>query len=644
MVTTKNSSRLRSDRSLYFQLDDDAVQYFSPLDRPEYTFPSTTASCGPEREPLTVLSLSRSSYKLPRDASVGTLVQNAIDNDDVISPRWLQKVAVILDGDDNDITESGISGSELECLRDRYGTTDIILDNRIPMIDQNARHGAPTVHPLELDTTQHVASGAYLAKSTDGILKLYPVYRLHPDKTSAHVTGCYPSPEGDGAYKTLDKTDSRKHNSIPVRSRLSGSGPRVTVKDIYDVQGLVTGNGSRICTEHGEPAKANAMSIQALLDSGVQIVGKTQCNEFAGRGPNIEENTQFCYPWSLRADGYQSVGGSSSGAASALIAADYLDAALTSDTCGSTLYPAGCSGLYGIRPTHGSVSMQGVLSFCPESDTVGIMSRDPAILTDLARKWFSTSDKVKPHTKLPKEVLVPSDDLKDMSSDIKNRFEIFIEKVSHNLGMTVKYINMSIEGPNEEKGMITPTEFRLLNLADQWRDVGKEFVDHYEKANDGRWPPLGGYTRSGWKKAKAEDWSEENFRFYKDKLAKTGDMISNLFRSDEESISRSIFINLWDPSSYPYYREKSLLADHLTPPSVQPVGPVHLPAYSGCPTIVAPFDQTPFKSVISGKEEMHPLAVSIMGSQGSDLMLAEIVDTLTAADVLKTVKTGREAF
>ncbi|WVQ67019.1 uncharacterized protein L199_005211 [Kwoniella botswanensis] len=644
MVTGKNSSRLTSDQSLYFQLDDDKADYFSPLDAPEYTFPSTTACWGSEPEPLTVLSLPRDSFKLPRDASVETLVQNAIDNDDVISPRWLQKVAVVHDGDNDDDTESGISGSQLECLKNRYGTTDITLDSRIPMIDQNAKHGAPTVHTLELVTTRDVASGAYLAKSMDGVLKLYPVYRLHPDKTSAHVTGCYPSPEGDGTYKTLNKTDSRKHNLIPVRSKSSGSGPRVTVKDIYDVQGLVTGNGSRICTEHGEPAKANATSIQALLDSEVQIVGKTQCNEFAGRGPNIEENTQFSYPWSLRADGYQSVGGSSSGAASALIAADYLDAALTSDTCGSTLYPAGCSGLYGMRPTHGAVSMQGVLSFCPESDTVGIMSRDPAILTDLARKWFSTSDKVKPHTKLPKEVLVPSDDLKNMSSDVKNRFETFIEKVSHNLGMTVKYINMSIEGPNEEKCMITPAEFRLLNLADQWRDVGKEFVDDYEKANDGRWPPLGGYTRSGWKKAKAEHWSEEDFGFYKDKLAKTGEMITKLFRPNQESISESIFINLWDPSSYPYYREKSLLADHLTPPSVQPVSPVHLPAYSGCPTIVAPFDQVPFNSVISGKEEMHPLAVSMMGPQGSDLMLAEIVDKLTSADILKTVKTGREAF
>ncbi|KAK6909449.1 hypothetical protein I203_103467 [Kwoniella mangroviensis CBS 8507] len=512
------------------------------------------------------------------------------------------------------------------------------------MIDQNAKHGAPTVHPLELDTKRDVASGAYLAKSMDGFLNLYPVYRLHPDKTSAHVTGCYPCPDGDGAYKTLDKTDSRKHNLVPVRSRLSGLGPRVKVKDIYDVQGLVTGNGSRICTEHGEPAKANATSIQALLNSGVQIVGKTQCNEFAGRGPNIEENSQFCYPWSLRADGYQSVGGSSSGAASALIAADYLDAALTSDTCGSTLYPAGCSGLYGMRPTHGAVSMQGVLSFCPESDTVGIMSRDPAILTNLARRWFSKSQKTKVHTRLPKEIFVPSDDLEDMNSEIKSRYQRLIEQVSNALDMTVRYISMIEEGPNEKKGIITTAGFSLLTLAEQWRDVGKKFVERYEKDNEGRWPPLGRYISHGWKQAKDNNWSVYDLNDCTDQLATTGEMINDLFEPDEESISRSIFLNLWDPSWFPYYREESLSAGHLSAPSTQPINPVYLPAWSGCPTIVAPFDQVPFNSVISEKEEMHPLAVSIMGPQGSDLMLAEIIDKLTSADVLKTVKTGREAY
>ncbi|WWD03614.1 hypothetical protein V865_001669 [Kwoniella europaea PYCC6329] len=488
------------------------------------------------------------------------------------------------------------------------------------MIDQNAKHGAPTIHPLELDTTREVASGAYLAKSMDGILELYPVYRLHPDKSSAHVTGCYPCPEGDGTYKTLHKTDSRKHNLIPVRSRLSDSGPRVTVKDIYDVPGLVTGNGSRICTEHGEPAKANATSIQALLDSGVQIVGKTQCNEFAGRGPNIEENTQFCYPWSLRADGYQSVGGSSSGAASSPIAADYIDAALTSDTCGSTLYPAGCGGLYGMRPTQGAVSMQGVLSFCPESETVGIMSRDSTVLTDLAGRCFSDSDKVKVHTRLPKEILVPSDDLRDMDAHI---------------------YQYEGRGPNEGKGIITPGEFRSLIFAEQWRDVGKEIVEKYEIENEDRWPPIGSYISSGWKQAKDNDWSREDFEHYTNKIAKTGKGFNDLFEHDEDSICKSLFINLWNPSGFPYYREKSLNAHHLTDPSKQPIDAAYLPAWSGCPAIVAPFDQTPFKSVVSEKEELHPLAVSIMGSQGLGV---KIVDRLTAADVLKTVKTGREAF
>ena len=48
-----------------------------------------------------------------------------------------------------------------------------------------------------------------------------------------------------------------------------------------------------------------------------------------------------------------------------------VDFAVGSDTAGSVRIPASYQGLFGFRPTHGAISMAGVVPLAPSYDTVG---------------------------------------------------------------------------------------------------------------------------------------------------------------------------------------------------------------------------------------------------------------------------------
>ena len=61
-------------------------------------------------------------------------------------------------------------------------------------------------------------------------------------------------------------------------------------------------------------------------------------------------------------------GGSSSGPASA-VALGQADIGLGTDTAGSIRVPASYQGLWGLRTTHGAVSLEGVAPLAPRYDT-----------------------------------------------------------------------------------------------------------------------------------------------------------------------------------------------------------------------------------------------------------------------------------
>ena len=112
--------------------------------------------------------------------------------------------------------------------------------------------------------------------------------------------------------------------------------------------------------------------MQILLDAGAGIAGKTITDEISLGLLGI--NRHHGTPVNPRASDLVP-GGSSSGSASA-VAGGLADFALGTDSGGSVRTPSSFCGLYGLRPTHGRISVAGLMTQAPSFDTVGYFTRD----------------------------------------------------------------------------------------------------------------------------------------------------------------------------------------------------------------------------------------------------------------------------
>ncbi|MFM0391789.1 amidase [Paraburkholderia phytofirmans] len=165
-----------------------------------------------------------------------------------------------------------------------------------------------------------------------------------------------------------------------VQLAATASGPldglRFAVKDLIDVAGVTTGGGNPDWLSIHSPARVHAPCVDALLAAGAMLDGKTITDELAYslEGGNHHYGTPLNPRWPRALPG-----GSSSGSASAVANGD-VDFALGTDTGGSVRVPAAFCGLFGMRPSHGAIALDGVLPFAPCFDTVGWFARSIDVL------------------------------------------------------------------------------------------------------------------------------------------------------------------------------------------------------------------------------------------------------------------------
>ncbi|SMX82496.1 aspartyl-tRNA(Asn)/glutamyl-tRNA(Gln) amidotransferase subunit A [Brevibacterium iodinum ATCC 49514] len=160
----------------------------------------------------------------------------------------------------------------------------------------------------------------------------------------------------------------------------SGQPPRrlegipFAIKDVIDVAGYPTTMGSKVSL--AEAAATSAPTVTVLEEAGAIPVAKTNCQEYS-YGILGDESAfgRVINP----VDPVLCTAGSSSGSA-ALVAAGAVPLALGTDTAGSVRVPAACQGVFGFKPSFGTVPVDGVFPLSPAFDTVGLFASDLGLL------------------------------------------------------------------------------------------------------------------------------------------------------------------------------------------------------------------------------------------------------------------------
>ncbi|WP_445502129.1 amidase [Microvirga sp. G4-2] len=216
------------------------------------------------------------------------------------------------------------------------------------------------------------------------------------------------------------------------------SGLTFAAKDLFDVAGYPTSCGSPHMLAMSGIKTRTAPIVQRLLDAGARLVGKTITDELAFSMSG--KNAHFGTPVNGGAPD-RIPGGSSSGSAAA-VSNGLCDFALGTDTGGSVRAPASHCGLFGIRPTHGRVSLELCHDLAPSFDTCGYFTRDGATFVRVGEVMLGTDSN--PLSASPR-ILLARDAFGLLGPEVKAALEPAVRRVEAVLG-TSEDVTVATEG------------------------------------------------------------------------------------------------------------------------------------------------------------------------------------------------------
>ena len=235
-----------------------------------------------------------------------------------------------------------IKGPKAQELEDLFTTIDI-MDASIEDLQSEMTAGHVTAEQLAQMYIDRI-------NTYDQKLKLNSIISINPNALS------------DAAALDKERSEGK------VRGPLHGIP--IVVKANYDVAGMANSAGSRLLADN--IVSTDSYVVKKLKDAGAVILAQANLSEFAFSAADsistLGDNVHNAY------DGDKTPAGSSGGTAVA-VTCNFAAAGLGTDTGGSIRNPSSFSNLYGIRPSKGLTSIDGVIPLNAERDTTGPIAR-----------------------------------------------------------------------------------------------------------------------------------------------------------------------------------------------------------------------------------------------------------------------------
>ena len=347
-------------------------------------------------------------------------------------------------------------------------------------------------------------------------------------------------------------------------------------KDLFDVEGHVTGCGNPDWAASHAAATSHAPPVAALLAAGARLVGKTHTDELAYSLMGVNDH----YGTPINSAAPDRVPGGSSSGSVAATAAGLVDIGLGSDTGGSVRMPASFCGVWGIRTTHGRIALDWTMPLAPSFDTVGWFARDLDTMQMAAGAFgIRRSD---PATR----ILFPVDAWARASSATVAVMDTMLTRLQKRFGALTPVL-LADNGMTEWR-----EAFRLHQGYEVWRVHG----DWITKTN----PTFGGGI--GARFAMAKGITDDEFAWAKAKRKEITDELLGLF--DEGTV----MVLPTSPGPAPLRDSDQATQDDFRARALEMLCPA---GHAGLPQL----------SIPAGHVDGGPVGLSLMGPRGGEELL-----------------------
>ena len=405
--------------------------------------------------------------------------------------------------------------------------------------------------------------------------------------TEAYLTSISKKNAKLNAFLNITSEDALQAASASINRWRSGSalspidGVPIAIKDNIDLSGFETTNGCKF----GPIARQDAYVVQRLKAAGAIILGKLNQHELA---LGTTTNNPHFGP-SNNPVGIGITPGGSSGGSGIAVAAGLAAASLGTDTMGSVRIPASYCGCFGIKPTFGAVSNQGVSPLAFSLDHVGPLTRTAE---DLELMLYAMTNESLDLTEFSIEGLrvgrVKQIEETDIQTDVLNSYNNFLRRLS-DLGANL----VDVSWPE-----FNMTQARLAGLLISEVDAAAAYADDLAFRPERFSPEIRAMITYG------RDAKPEKIKIAQNIIAKAGESVNASFETVDVIAAPTAPIPAFKFSTLAPANQ----ADFTAPAN-----------FAGCPAI----------SIPEGRNENKlPLGVQLMAAKGRDVGLIRLAQSI----------------